>query len=600
MSSFTRASKGVSQGAASAVALPGTRKWLDGSLMVSSGHAQLDALLGGGLQAGTVILLEEDVSGTHATTLARLFAAEGLAAGHALLVGGHDGRHTPADFLASLPLNVSRGSRDMLAAAAAGENLAGAMAAGEAQERTGPADVSGAGLTNAWQYRKYLPQGAGEEAPGSSGLAPDAIKFGHTYDLGRRIPGSSLLAAAPLLLPPALTPPSLIDLPPAPPARAVASTAGRAGALARRGRGEACRTTSGTSALMDAIAEVQSNSGRVEWGQEEGVLGEVRRSALRVGLALALEETRERREGAYATLLDAVGNALAGAKPTGAAALKRIVLLGLGGPAWPGFQLNEAAPGSAVGATGITAVLHAHGTAALHAAAAPLLAALSRLRRLVEDASEVGTGGGAVALVTMPTWAMPLAVAAHARAQARIVLKTHRFGEPSYALACAGEPPPHGAASTGTAPEFAAATGLLIVRRTSRPGACIGHLPDTRVWLLTRDKRKLVIEQPHLPPEEASSGGSAPAPQPTERGHRSYPSYPTGPGPAHGSDETGVRLNMLAAAGVDACTEPKPYDYDEEATDLGAAAEAAAGGDAETAPPPGMACTRTTAAKLDF
>jgi hypothetical protein len=57
---------------------------------------------------------------------------------------------------------------------------------------------------------------------------------------------------------------------------------------------------------------------------------------------------------------------------------------------------------------------------------------------------------------------------------------------------------------------------------------------------------------------------------------------------------------MLAAAGVDACTEPKPYDYDEEATDLGAAAEAAAGGDAETAPPPGMACTRTTAAKLDF
>ena len=63
---------------------PGTRPGLHGQTLVSSGHPDLDRLLGGGLPlGGLLLLLEGDAwgAGRHADTLLRYFLAEGAACG---------------------------------------------------------------------------------------------------------------------------------------------------------------------------------------------------------------------------------------------------------------------------------------------------------------------------------------------------------------------------------------------------------------------------------------------------------------------------------------------------------------------------------------
>ena len=63
----------------------GTRPGLLGQTLISTGHADLDRLLGGGLPLGCVLLVLEDAWTPHGTTLLKYFAAEGAAWGHRLL-----------------------------------------------------------------------------------------------------------------------------------------------------------------------------------------------------------------------------------------------------------------------------------------------------------------------------------------------------------------------------------------------------------------------------------------------------------------------------------------------------------------------------------
>ena len=60
---------------------PGTRPGMHGQTLLSSGHADLDRLLGGGLPLGSLLLLLEDGWSGHHTTLLRYFRAEGAACG---------------------------------------------------------------------------------------------------------------------------------------------------------------------------------------------------------------------------------------------------------------------------------------------------------------------------------------------------------------------------------------------------------------------------------------------------------------------------------------------------------------------------------------
>ncbi len=59
----------------------GTRPGLHGQTLVSSGHAELDKILGGGLPLGSLLLILEDGSSRHHATLLRYFLAEGAACG---------------------------------------------------------------------------------------------------------------------------------------------------------------------------------------------------------------------------------------------------------------------------------------------------------------------------------------------------------------------------------------------------------------------------------------------------------------------------------------------------------------------------------------
>ena len=55
--------------------------------MVSCGHKQLDDLLGGGLNLGTIMMINSDIHSNHADTLINYIIAESLSMGHADFTG---------------------------------------------------------------------------------------------------------------------------------------------------------------------------------------------------------------------------------------------------------------------------------------------------------------------------------------------------------------------------------------------------------------------------------------------------------------------------------------------------------------------------------
>jgi elongator complex protein 4 len=61
---------------------------LHGQTLLSSGHPDLDRLLGGGLPLGALLLLLEDGWSGHHATLLRYFLAEGAACGQVGSVAG--------------------------------------------------------------------------------------------------------------------------------------------------------------------------------------------------------------------------------------------------------------------------------------------------------------------------------------------------------------------------------------------------------------------------------------------------------------------------------------------------------------------------------
>lgn len=231
---------------------PGTRRFLGSQLLTSTGHAQLDELLGGGILCGSMILLEEDagstapvsstlnkghlrstkrnsaVGGLHSLTLAQLFAAEGIACGHRVFIAGSDGRITPSAFLGSLPLNVSQDSLDVQAALKSVQkqqehSTTDSLSDNQSVDSHGSGlDSSGSGLLNAWQYKKYIPTSGGVDVSPKdlarvssikSGSTPPPVptlspqstspptKYCHSFDLERNIRADVLASSAATAVP---------------------------------------------------------------------------------------------------------------------------------------------------------------------------------------------------------------------------------------------------------------------------------------------------------------------------------------------------------------------------------------------------------------
>ncbi|KAJ0394975.1 hypothetical protein P43SY_010131 [Pythium insidiosum] len=178
--------EGVQAAAVGPYALPrrgrGTKPFLNGQTLVSSGLAQLDSILGGGLLVGTLALLDvprEDAgeaSSLLVDDLHRYFVAEGVVAGHRAVVVSDDAegfvRH-------QLPMELSLAQRQVK------EQLAAVQLQPKARESDNSSE-----LTIAWQYQKYL-------APGNDSAAAAAQRFCHSFDLSRAMHPELLAANAP-------------------------------------------------------------------------------------------------------------------------------------------------------------------------------------------------------------------------------------------------------------------------------------------------------------------------------------------------------------------------------------------------------------------
>lgn len=126
----------------------------DGILLASTGIPSLDTLLGDGLPSGRLLLLLEDEprsSSNYASTMLKCFLAEGILSGQqTILVGGDSEK-----ILASLPAPSSRSSS------------------------TSPSAPSEEKMTIAWRYRHLQTT--------ANTVEPAAPRFGHNFDLGKRL-----------------------------------------------------------------------------------------------------------------------------------------------------------------------------------------------------------------------------------------------------------------------------------------------------------------------------------------------------------------------------------------------------------------------------
>jgi elongator complex protein 4 len=118
--------------------------WLNGQRFISSGHKQLDELLGGGLLVGSMTLLESDLYSDYADTLLAYSIAEALSNSQdAVLVV--ESRRAADVLLGSLPYNLT---------------LADELQHSDDHPITSPSTESEAdGLRIAWQYDKYSTKG---------------------------------------------------------------------------------------------------------------------------------------------------------------------------------------------------------------------------------------------------------------------------------------------------------------------------------------------------------------------------------------------------------------------------------------------------------
>lgn len=173
--------------------LCGTKPFLNGQTLLSSGLAQLDAILGGGLLLGTLVLLETPRSDTGAASVAlvddvhRYFAGEGVVSGQCVMLIAQDA----AGFAQhQLPLELSLAQKQVKQQLASLE-VANKQQQQQQKSNEAQADQDDAKLTIAWQYSKYL---------STDGPQQQQQRFCHSFDLSRPIHRELLEANPPVLV----------------------------------------------------------------------------------------------------------------------------------------------------------------------------------------------------------------------------------------------------------------------------------------------------------------------------------------------------------------------------------------------------------------
>ena len=144
MSAFRRFSEsGKMSGSAARNQLPGTKPWLNGQSIISTGNIDLNNVCGSGIPLGSIVLLAEDFFICQAIQFTKLFVAEGIHSKQNIwiLTDEHE-----SDWIQSIPSQK------------------------EIQKQP---DTSSEKKT--WQYNQYRP-----------GRNQETIQFCHSFDLSKQ------------------------------------------------------------------------------------------------------------------------------------------------------------------------------------------------------------------------------------------------------------------------------------------------------------------------------------------------------------------------------------------------------------------------------
>jgi elongator complex protein 4 len=226
MSSFKRSSKA---GVAS-VRVHGTKPWINGQHLVSTGHKELDVLLGGGHALGTSLVMELDDFSNYGETLFSYGIAESLSAGFVTVLVTSDVGEAKK-IMGNLPYNLtlqdevasnqpyagiltqaqaltqSQGQGQVSATTYTDSDIDAACpeggGGGEVDEFANTVaavdqatDTEGKGLSVAWQYAKYLKANSAVTKKEDSYQA----RYCCSFDLGRQLQHSIVAARRPVIV----------------------------------------------------------------------------------------------------------------------------------------------------------------------------------------------------------------------------------------------------------------------------------------------------------------------------------------------------------------------------------------------------------------
>ncbi|KAI3429336.1 hypothetical protein D9Q98_005431 [Chlorella vulgaris] len=462
--SFLR--KGVAQSADS-----GTRPGLHGQTLISSGHPDLDRLLGGGVPLGSLLLLLEDGWSGHHATLIRYFLAEGAACGQTLL-------------LAAAPTPLG-GLFKYLPAQLRGK-------AAEKDEEEGGKEQEDFKLRIAWQYRRYI-----KTASSRAGSIPVSLSPGSSPGLGSTVGGRSGGGQAAVS------------------SGGPSSSSSSGGAASRKPAGlrDWCHRfdllrSAGEEGLLQCQAQLlDCGSRRVEQPSGDASVSSGTQYLLSQAAAFVQSLAPQQPAAAEQAAPAAMAAAGAGARAPPAAAptprgpqhVGRIAVLSLGSPGWRTDCLAvgadssnpAAADGSSWRQGSLGGKQAAAATAAGPVSGAAIVQWLLQLKGLVRDQR-------CAVVVSVPA----------AQFSAADVARMQHFADCVVAFESVADD----SDIARLAPDPASVAGLLHLRKLPSLGAAAAPVPEVALHLVRHKRRRLAITPVEIDPEaeladaEAASG----------------------------------------------------------------------------------------------
>jgi elongator complex protein 4 len=178
----------------------GTRAGLHSQTLISTGLADLDRILGGGLPLGSILLLLSDPFTPHCATLLRYFVAEGVACSHSV----HWAAGVTPDPAALPRLAQARGTSRTQVRHGTGvvdcqrmqalETFMRAAAKQEEEEEQGAAEDPQ--LRIAWQYRRYIQRQRQQQSHSAVPAEPPPAVLGIPAHVAGRQPPTVVSSSA--------------------------------------------------------------------------------------------------------------------------------------------------------------------------------------------------------------------------------------------------------------------------------------------------------------------------------------------------------------------------------------------------------------------